>query len=165
VVSAPFRRHVRCYSMAKPDLSSSLWTCHCVFFHMVWSVMAYGERIVTGGLFSFFSLSYQIECMIVLFVFLFFNFSPHSFDFLLCSYSFYRSFVFSFQFSPSITISHMFFFSFWSLFFFLALFLKFFLALNFIFQSKFFRFYFFQFKSHSFDLFFLLLNLFFFNSI
>jgi hypothetical protein len=118
VVSAPFRRHVRCYSMAKPDLSSSLWTCHCVFFHLVWSVMAYGERIVTGGLFSFFSLSYQIECMIVLFVFLFFNFSPHSFDFLLCSYSFYRSFVFSFQFSPSITISHMFFFSFWCLFFF-----------------------------------------------
>jgi hypothetical protein len=107
--------------MAKPDLSSSLWMCHCVLFHMVWSVMAYGERIVIGGLFSFFSLSYQIECMIVLFVFLFFNFSPHSFDFLLCSYSFYRSFVFSFQFSPSITISHMFFFSFWCLFFFFFL--------------------------------------------
>jgi hypothetical protein len=39
----------------------------------------------------------------------FFNLSPHSFDFLFCSYYFYKSFI-CFQFSSSITISHMFFF-------------------------------------------------------
>jgi hypothetical protein len=99
--------------------------------------------------------------------FCFFNFSPHSFDFLFNSYSFYKSSV-CFQFRPSITLSHMFFyfgpssFDFW--FFFLDPFIKVLLAFNFIFQSNFMLFYFFQFDPHSFDLFFLLLKLFF-NSI
>jgi hypothetical protein len=42
--------------------------------------------------------------------FLFFNFSPHSFNFLFCFYSFYRCF-FVLQFNHSITLSHMFYFS------------------------------------------------------
>jgi hypothetical protein len=48
--------------------------------------------------------------------FLLFNFSPHSINFLFCSFFIYRTF-YSFQISPSITISHMFNFSFRSLFF------------------------------------------------
>jgi len=99
--------------MTKPDILLSLWICHHVLFNMVWHMTAYGSLIVNNGRFFLFSLSCQVKCTIVL-LFWFFNFSPHSFNFLLCFYFFYRSF---FQFSPSITISHMFCFSFWSLFF------------------------------------------------
>jgi hypothetical protein len=49
-----------------------------------------------------------------LFCCLIFNFSHHSFNFLFRSYSLYRFF---FQFSHSITISYVFYFSFQSLFF------------------------------------------------
>jgi len=59
--------------------------------------------------------------------------------FLFCSYSFYKSFV-CFQFSPSIKISHVYFFLF-LIFLFLIYFLDFFvkvlLVFNFIYQSKF----------------------------
>jgi hypothetical protein len=41
--------------------------------------------------FSFFSLSFQVKCMIVSFFFFFFSFSPHSFIFLFDFYSFYKS--------------------------------------------------------------------------
>jgi hypothetical protein len=70
------------------------------------------------------------------------------------SYSFYRSLFF--QFSSSIVISHMFCFLFRSLFFFPETFVEVFLSFNFIIQLNF--------LFCSFDLFFLLLKLFF-NSI
>jgi len=107
-----FRCNVWCHSMTKPDILLSLWICHHVLFYMVWHMTAYGSLIVNNDRFFFlFSLlpGKGHDCS-----FFFFNFSPHSFNFLLCFFFFYRSF---FQFSYSITISHMFCFSFWSFFF------------------------------------------------
>jgi len=60
----------------------------------------------------FFSLFFSLltnKVYIYSLYFLFFNFSPHYFNFLFCSYSFYRCF-FVLQFSPSITLFRMFLF-------------------------------------------------------
>ena len=148
--------------VTKLDLLLSLWMCHRIFFHMVWRVMVYGGQIIIKDrfFFSFFFLAGKVHnCSF------FFQFQSLFFNFLFRSYSFYKSFVF-FQTSLSITISHMFCFSFRSLFFWFLIFsldsfVKVFLAFNFIIQSKFLLLYFFQFDSRSFDLFFILLNLFF----
>jgi hypothetical protein len=91
---------------------------HCVLFHLEWHVTAYGGWIVVGGHLIFFLLfslvtSNVYHCPIC---FLLFNFSSHTINFLFRLFFIYRSF-YSFQFSPSIAISHMFGFSFWSSFF------------------------------------------------
>jgi len=60
----------------------------------------------------FFSLFFSLltnKVYIYSLCFLFFNFSPHYFNFLFCYYSFYICF-FVLQFSPSITLFHMFLF-------------------------------------------------------
>ena len=92
--------------------------------------------------FSFFSLSFQVKCMIVSFFF-FFSFSPHSFIFLFDFYSFYKSLNF---FNLVIQLQFLIYFVFQlsPYFFFLGPFVKFFLALNFILQSIFLLFYFFS---------------------
>jgi len=108
VMSTPFRQRVSHHPVSKPSCSLSLWMCHCVLFYMVWRMPAYGGWIVTGGL-PCFCLSCNIKYMIVIFVFWFFNFNPHSFDVLFHSYSFHISFFF--QFSSSIIIFHIFFIS------------------------------------------------------
>ena len=106
--------------------------------------MEYGGHIVVTGHFFLHSSLLIDKVHDYLFCFCFFNFSHHTFDLLFRSYFFYKSFVW-FQFSPLITISHMFFFSFqflffWFLIYFLGPSVKILLVFNFILQSKFFVF-------------------------
>jgi len=133
--------------MPKHNISSCLWKCRHVFFLMMWHITAYGARIIVSDCFffiSFFSLSCQIKCTIVLFVFAF----SISVLILLISYfiliPFIKSFV-CFRFSHSIKISHMFFFSFRSPFF-MAFLLKFY-WLSILSFNQSFLFFFFQFQS------------------
>jgi len=94
-------------------------------------------------LFPSYSLSCQVKYTIVLF---FLVFSILILILLIFYFVFIFLYKFYFQFSPSITISHMLYFSFRSLlfwFFFMALLLKAFLAFNFIIKLKFLLFYFF----------------------
>ena len=142
LASPLFRRCVWHHPMAKPDLPPSLQMRHRVLLYMVWRVITYGGRIIVEGHFPplFSPLLRKVhDC------FFFFNFSLYSFNFLFCSYLFYRSFCF--QFSPSTTISYM--FCFFILVFILLIliffpwpFFKVFFAFNFILQSKFLLFFF-----------------------
>ena len=73
-----------------------------VIFHQLWRVYAYNGWIATDDRFffllflSFLSSTVQVHnCPLCL---LFFNFSPYSLNFLFYPYSFYRSFVFFFNF-------------------------------------------------------------------
>jgi hypothetical protein len=112
LASPLFRRCVWHHPMAKPDLPPSLQMRHRVLLYMVWSVITYGGRIIVEGHFPpLFSplLGKVHDCF-----FFFFNFSLYSFNFLFCSYLFYRSFCF--QFSPSTTISYMFCFFYFGLY-------------------------------------------------
>ena len=82
------------------------------------------------------------------FCFLLFNSSPHSINFLSRSFFFYKSF-YSFEFSSSIVISHMFDFLFWFLFlkffnFILGIFVEVFFFISISSFNKFFLFYFFS---------------------
>ena len=91
------------------------------------------------------------------FCFLLFNSSPHSINFLSRSFFFYKSF-YSFEFSSSIVISHMFDFLFWFLFlknfnFILGIFVEVFFFFQFHPSINFFCFIFFQFDPYSFDFF------------
>jgi hypothetical protein len=81
--------------MAKLDLSLSFWMHHCVFFNMMWRVMAYGRWIVANGLFL--SFSCQIKYMIVLFVF---GFSISVFILLIFDFVFIPFIKVFFQFCP-----------------------------------------------------------------
>jgi len=141
VASKPFRRRVLCHMVAKSSLSMSLWMCHHVFFSR--GLACRDQIIVDDPSFFFFLFSHSWQFKYTIVLFLFFKSNPHSCNFLFRSYSFYRSF-FCFQFSPSITISHMFCSSFWSLIFFPWPFCWSFFAFNFIIQSKFLFFYFFS---------------------
>ena len=72
--------------------------------------------------FFFPSLSWQVMYTTCLLCFLLFNLSPHSINFLVSSLFIYTSF-YSFQFSPSIAIFHVFGFSFRSSFFLISYFI------------------------------------------
>ena len=130
-------------------VSSSIWSG-------AWRLMVVGWSLM---IVRFFSLLFSLltsnvhHCSLCL---LLFNYSPHSINFLFQSFFIYKSF-YSFQFSSSIVISHMFGFSFWSLFFkkfnfILGTFVEvFFLSISSF--NELFLFYFFQFDPYSFDFF------------
>jgi hypothetical protein len=108
VASVLFKRRVWCQPMDLIGLSSFSYMRHRVLFHLEWLVAADGGWIVASGLLNFpllFSLLIGNihRCPLC---FLLFNFSPHSISFLFRLFSIYRSF-YSFQFSPSIVISHI----------------------------------------------------------
>ena len=134
-----------CDTIQWPNLSF-----HCVFENIIESFSSkYGMRrrimddlllvVISSPL--LFSLLHE-KVHIYLLCFWHFNFNPNFFNFIyLCYYLFYKSFV-CFQFSHSITIYRVLFFSFrsllsWFIFFFLDFFVKSLLVFNFIFQSKF----------------------------
>jgi len=97
--------------MAKTGLPPSPKMHHRILFYMKWRVVAYNGPFVANGHLIFFRQLFSllignIYCCPL--CFLLFNFGPHSFNFLFIYFSFIE--VFSFQFSHSITIFHMFFF-------------------------------------------------------
>jgi hypothetical protein len=80
---------------------------HCFFYFILFNSSPHSLNLVFSSFFLFIEVFVYFQFIICIF----FNFSHHSFNFLFLSYFLYRSF---FQFSPSIAISHMFCFLFWS---------------------------------------------------
>jgi hypothetical protein len=141
VASKPFRRRVLCHMVAKSSLSMSLWMCHHVFFHVVWHVATRLLSMILHFFSSYFLTPDSSSTPLSFFC------SSNPILILVISYFVLIPFIevfFCFQFSPSITISHMFCSSFWSLIFFPWPFCWSFFAFNFIIQSKFLFFYFFS---------------------
>jgi len=83
---------------------SCCWKHHRVLFLIVRHVLAMMDRIVINGhLFPFFLSLFPWKLQFDPLCYLYFNFSPYSFDFEYFSWTSYRSFI-CFQFHPSIPI-------------------------------------------------------------
>jgi hypothetical protein len=101
-----------CNTIRWPNLAIRCLTRYAIVSSSTWCAVC--GRIFVGGHLFYFFLSFLITVHNCPLCCLIFNFSPHSFTFYFIFIPFIEVF---FQLSPSIIISHMFYFSFMSSFF------------------------------------------------